>query len=79
MITAKQTEHLNFKNEIYIYVYTYTYTHTHTHTHIYIYMYTHIHIKIGFQFLLRQVRKDNGQLQKDRSLQEHTACEHLLS
>ena len=41
MITAKQTEHLNFKNEIYIYVYTYTYTHTHTHTHIYIYVYTH--------------------------------------
>ena len=61
MITAKQTEHLNFKNEIYIY--------THTHTHI----------KIGFQFLLRQVRKNNGQLQRDRSLQEHTACEHLLA
>ena len=47
MITAKQTEHLNFKNEIYIYVYTYTYiythTHTHTHTHIYIYIYVYTH------------------------------------
>ena len=46
---------------------------------IYICIHTHTHIKMGFQFLLRQVRKDNGQLQRDRSLQEHTACEHLLA